>query len=354
MTTGPSPATPAAAMVAGPHTSPASGPRPGGKVPLDGASRRVLDLMAASGRRPLEEGTAEDARALAPARIALNGEGPAMADVRDRTVPADDGHPVPVRVFVPARELRGIAVYLHGGAWIVGSIAESDTLARRLAADSGYVVVAVDYRLAPEHTYPAAVQDTDAVVQWAAEQRSALGLGAEAPLVLIGDSAGGNLATVAARRARDRGAPEIALQVLVYPVTDADTGTGSYLDPDNQLLVTRSAMEWAWDRYVPDVAMRRLPDVSPLLADDLAGMPPTLLLAARYDPMYDEGLAYAGRLRDAGVEVEHIEHPDQMHGFLTMLALPASAVAIGQVVAALDRVAACPGCAGESQTRSSR
>jgi acetyl esterase len=290
---------------------------------------------------------------LGPTRIALNGQGPAMADVRDLTIPAEDGHPVPVRVFVPDQEPRGIAVYLHGGAWVIGSIAESDTLARRVAAGSGYVVVVVDYRLAPEHTYPAAVHDTDAVVRWAAQQRQAHGLGADAPLVLIGDSAGGNLATVAARRARDGGGPDIALQVLVYPVTNADTATGSYVDPDNQLLVTRNAMVWAWDRYVPDVAMRRLPDVSPLLTEDLAGMPPTVLLAARYDPLYDEGLAYAQRLRAAGVEVDYLEHPDQMHGFFTMLNLPASAVAIDQVIAALDKIGADPVLPVAAETRSS-
>ncbi|MBB3675840.1 alpha/beta hydrolase [Modestobacter versicolor] len=313
------------------------------RPPLDPASRQVLDLLAASGRRPLEEGTAEDARALAPARIALNGEGPAMADVRDLTVPADDGHAVPVRVFVPEQPPRGTAVYLHGGAWVVGSIAESDTFARRLAAASGYVVVAVDYRLAPEHPHPAAVLDTDAVVRWAAEQREAHGLEADAPLVLLGDSAGGNLATVAARRARDQGGPGIAMQVLVYPVADADTATASYLDPANQLLVSRSAMEWAWDQYVPDAAARRLPDVSPLQTEDLAGMPPTVLITAGYDPLLDEGLAYARRLRDAGVEVDLLEHPDQMHGFVTMLALPGSAVAMDQIVAELERAADATG-----------
>ena len=323
------------------------------RVPLDQASRRALELLAASGRRPLEQGTAEDARALAPARIALTGDGPAMADVRDQVIPAADGHPVPVRVFVPEQALRGIAVYVHGGAWVIGSIAESATLIRRLAAGSGYVVVAVDYRLAPEHPYPAALLDTDAVVRWAAQRRQAYALGADAPLVLIGDSAGGNLATVAARRARDRGGPDIALQVLVYPVTNADTATGSYLDPDNQLLVTRNAMVWAWDRYVPDAAMRRLPDVSPLLADDLAGMPPTVVIAAGYDPLHDEGLAYADRLRQAGVEVDHLEHPDQMHGFFTMLNLPASAVAIDQVIAALERIGAGPVSTGAAETRSS-
>jgi acetyl esterase len=324
------------------------------RVPLDPASRRVLEVMAASGRRPLEEGTAEEARALAPARIALNGEGPAMADVRDLAIPADDGHAVPVRVFVPEREPRGIAVYLHGGAWVLGSIAESDALARRLAAGSGYVVVAVDYRLAPEHTYPAAVHDADAVVRWAAQQRPAYGVAADAPLAVIGDSAGGNLATVAVRRARDRGGPGIALQVLVYPVTNADTATDSYVDPDNQLLVTRSAMVWAWDRYVPDEETRRHPDASPLLTEDLAGMPPTVLLAARYDPLYDEGLAYARRLRDAGVELDHLEHPDQMHGFFTMLNLPASAVAIDQVVAALDRTAGGAVSTAAADTRGAR
>ena len=133
----------------------------------------------------------------------------------------------------------------------------------------------------------------------------------------------------------------------------ADTATDSYLDPANQLLVTRNAMVWAWDRYVPDVATRRLPDVSPLVTDDLAAMPPTVLLAARYDPMYDEGLAYAGRLREAGVDVGLLEHPDQMHGFFTMLNLPASAVAIDQVVAALDRVAADRASNPAAETRSS-
>ena len=195
-------------------------------------------------------------------------------------------------------------------------------------------MVLVAYRLAPKHRYPVATADAYAALEWTAANLQRIA-GGEVPLFVAGDSAGGNLSAVVAVRARDRKGPEIALQILIYPVTDADFDRPSYTDPENALLLTREAMIWFWDHYVPDPARRAEPDASPLQTADLSGLPPAVVLTAEYDVLRDEGEAYAQRLADAGVPVDLRRYPGQMHGFFILQMLPGSELGYQQVVKAI-------------------
>ncbi len=241
---------------------------------------------------------------------------------------------MPLRVLTPIERPAGVIVYYHGGGWVIGSIDEADTVARKLAERTSCAVVLAGYRLAPEHRYPVAVEDSWAALEWTGERLDGLA-GAGAPLFVAGDSAGGNLAAVMALRARDRGGPPLAAQILIYPVTDADFDRPSYTDPANQVLLTREAMTWFWDHYAPDPARRAEADASPLRADDLSGLPPAVVLTAEHDVLRDEGEAYAERLREAGVAVNVMRHEGQMHGFFTLLLLPGSERGFQQVVKAV-------------------
>jgi acetyl esterase len=301
---------------------------------VDVATTMLLQQMAASGGKPLHESTPEEARALGEAIAALAGPAPEMARVEDHRVATPDGD-VPVRVLVPLQPTRGVIVYYHGGGWVIGRIDEFDTMARKLAERTSCAVVLVEYRLAPEHRYPAAVDDSYAALVWVGEHLAEIGGSEDAPLIVAGDSAGGNLAAVMALRARDQGGPPIALQVLIYPVTDADFDRPSYIDPDNQLLLTRDAMLWFWDHYIPDPSRRSEPDASPLQAADLSGLPPAVVLTAEHDVLRDEGEAYAERLSAAGVPVDFKRHTGQTHAFFTLLMLPGSERGFQQVVKAV-------------------
>ncbi|MPY92194.1 MAG: alpha/beta hydrolase fold domain-containing protein [Acidimicrobiia bacterium] len=301
---------------------------------VDSATRAILDQMASAGGRPLHESTPEEARALGQAIAAMAGPAPKMASSEDHQLPVA-GSTIPVRVLVPPQGARGVIVYLHGGGWVIGSIDEYDTMARKLAERTSCAVVLVGYRLAPEHPYPTAVDDSYAAVEWAAAHLEEITGRSDAPLIVAGDSAGGNLAAVMARRARDRNGPEVALQVLIYPVTDADVETPSYVDPENQLLLTRDAMVWFWDHYAPDASRRTEPDASPLRAESLAGLPPAVVITAEHDVLRDEGEAYAHRLEEAGVPVDFKRHDRQAHGFFTILLLPGSERGFQQVVKAV-------------------
>jgi acetyl esterase len=303
-------------------------------VALDLATRAILDQLATAGGKPLHEGTPEEARALGKAFAELAGPAPAMARADDHDVPVPGGV-IPVRVLVPTQVARGVIVYFHGGGWVIGSVDEFDTMARKLAERTSCAVVLVDYRLAPEHRYPTAVDDSYAALEWTAARLTEITGRDDVPLIVAGDSAGGNLAAVMALRARDAGGPRIALQVLIYPVTDADFDRPSYVDPENQLILTRDAMVWFWDHYAPGADRRAEPDASPLRAGDLAGLPPAVVMTAEYDVLRDEGEAYADRLKDAGVPVEFKRHAGQMHGFFTFLLLPGSERGFQQVVKAV-------------------
>lgn len=302
---------------------------------LDHATGRILEELAASGGKPLHESTPDEARQLSASLAAMAGPAPRMARADDLTVSAADGHEIPIRVLVPPQGARGVIVYFHGGGWVIGTIDEFDTMARKLAERTSCAVVLVEYRLAPEHRYPTAVDDSYAALTWVGEHLADVAGRDDVPLIVAGDSAGGNLAAVMAQRARDRGGPAIALQVLIYPVVDADFDRPSYTDADNQLLLTRDAMVWFWDHYAPDAAARHEPDASPLRAASLAGLAPAVVLTAEHDVLRDEGEEYAEQLRAAGVTVDARRHAGQTHGFFTILLLPGSERGFQHVVKAV-------------------
>ena len=300
---------------------------------LDSATARFLEQMAEGHAKPLHQCTPVEARAAFAKLAELAGPAPAMERVEERTVEGPDGQ-ARLRILVPIQNPRGVLVYYHGGGWVLGSIDEYDTVARKLAERTSCAVVLVEYRLAPEHRYPAAVDDSYAALKWAEKHLSDIA-GQKVPLIVAGDSAGGNLAAVTAIRARDRGGPPIALQVLIYPVTDADFDRPSYTDPENGLLLTRDGMIWFWDHYLPESSRRTEPDASPLHAENLSELPPAIVLTAEHDVLRDEGEAYAARLQEANVPTDLQRYAGQMHGFFTLLMLPGSELGFQQVVKAV-------------------
>jgi acetyl esterase len=242
---------------------------------------------------------------------------------------------VPLRIYRPlsadGRRPLAAVVYLHGGGWVTCDLDTHDRLCRTLANRSGAAVIAVDYRRAPEHPFPAAVDDGLAALDWTRAHAADLGVDL-ARLAVAGDSAGGNLAAVIARRDRDGGgAPPLALQVLLLPVTDAAMDTPSYTENADGFYLTHAAMRWYWDHYLGGADPLH-PDASPLRASDLRGLPPALVVTAEYDPLRDEGEAYAERLRTAGVRVRFRRYEGMVHGFIRWGA------AVDAATAALDEV----------------
>jgi acetyl esterase len=255
-----------------------------------------------------------------------------------------------VRVYRPAEQPAGVIVYYHGGGWVLGSIEDSDALSRHLAQRTGCTVMSVGYRLAPAFRYPTAVEDSWAALVWADQHITELA-GGRVPLIVAGDSAGGNLAAVVARRsAQDHDAADpslqVALQILVYPVTDCDLECLSYTDPANQLMLTAESMAWFWDHYAPDALARQHPDAAPLRAPVLSGLPPAVVMTAEHDVLRDEGELYATRLMKAGVPVRFRRFDGQMHGFFGMVGILPGADAGLDYVA--DAVAAQLGVEGRT------
>ena len=300
---------------------------------LDNATARFLEQMAEGNGKPLHECTPDEARVFGSMLAELAGPAPEMERVEGRTIQGRDGEAT-LRILVPIKNPSGVLVYYHGGGWVTGSIDESDTVARKLAERTSCAVVLVEYRLAPEHRYPTAVNDSYAALEWVGNHLPDIA-GQEVPLIVAGESAGGNLAAVMAIRARDRSGPHIALQVLIYPATDADFDRPSYSDPENQLMVTRDAVIWCWDHYLPDSSRRTEPDASPLHTENLSGLPPAVILTAEHDVLRDEGEAYAARLQEANVPTELQRYIGQMHGFFTLLMLPGSELGFQQIVRAV-------------------
>jgi acetyl esterase len=240
---------------------------------------------------------------------------PPVAEAEDRVVVVRDGTEIGARLYGSGNGSPHLLVYLHGGGWVIGGLDTVDALCRTLALRAETRVLSVDYRLAPEHRYPVAVEDAFDALGAAADL-----LGPGGRLSVAGDSAGGNLAAVCAQKARDEGGPELALQVLVYPVTDGDLDTASYREfggPDAWL--SRVEMAWYWDHYLPDHGRRTEPAASPLRADDLRGLPPALVVLAGHDPLHDEGAAYAERLARSGVPTDVVEYGDMVHSFFPMV-----------------------------------
>ncbi len=242
-----------------------------------------------------------------------------MASVEDRSVPGPGGD-VAVRVYVPpaAESPSPVLCWMHGGGWIMGSLDTADITARSITARVGCTTVSVGYRLAPEHPFPAAVEDCHAVVAWVVAHAEEIG--ADAGRVAVGgDSTGGNLAAVTALVARDRGGPDLCFQLLVYPVTDFDFATASMLDNAEGWFLTRDAVRSFADHYV-DRSDRANPYAAPLRASDLGGLPPALVITADLDPLRDEGEAYGWRLKEAGVPTAVSRYDGMIHGFYSMTA----------------------------------
>ena len=284
---------------------------------LDPEAQAYLDATAALGLPPIsQQGHLEARRVTIERASALSGEPEPLARVEDRSLPGPEGQ-VPVRIYAAAvgRPLP-VAVFFHGGGWVTGNLDTHDGACRGLAARSGAMVVAVDFRSAPEHRFPAAVDDSWAVLEWLAERGAEIGAD-PSRIAVVGDSAGGNLAAVVALRARERGGPRIAAQVLVYPVLDFDLETGSYLEKANGYGLTRESMRWYWEQYVAGADPLH-PEASPLRATEHSGLPPALIITCEHDPLRDEGIAYAERLAGAGVPVEHVDEQGMIHGYFRM------------------------------------
>lgn len=244
---------------------------------------------------------------------------PVVGSVEDREIPGPPGAPpVPVRVYRPepddAAGERPVVVFFHGGGWVICDLDSHDHSARRVCRDAGAVVVSVDYRLAPEAPFPAAVDDAYAALCWVADHARELGAD-PAALTVMGDSAGGNLAAVVAQIARDEGGPAVARQVLVYPATDARQKSGSFDANAEGYFLTAAHCVWFREQYLGADGDPAHPRVSPLLADDLAGLPAAHIVTAGCDPLCDEGRAYGKALRDAGVAVTEGHFPGMFHGF---------------------------------------
>ena len=289
---------------------------------------------------PAHEVPVEEARAAHSAETArLCGPGEPVAEVRELRVPAAGGE-VPVRVFRPAADgTPGVVTFLHGGGWLMGTIESYDTPLRALANASGAIVAAVDYRLSPEHRFPAALDDCLAAIRWLAAHAGELG-GDAARLALAGDSAGGNLAAVCARRLRSE--LPLRAQALIYPVTDAALNTPSYREFSERHGLSAASMRRFWHLYL-DGADGSDPDASPLRATDLSGVAPAYVLTAEVDVLRDEGEAYAAALRDAGVPTELVRWPGTIHGFFRWLAISAAAREAVDAVGAALRDALEPG-----------
>jgi len=285
---------------------------------LDPEARALLETMDGQ-IVPIETLDPVEARnsRVEPMKL-LAGAPEALGRVEELSIPRLGGD-VPVRIYADQRGgTRHALVYFHGGGFVFGNLDTHDAVCRALAKESDAIVISVDYRLSPEHKFPAALQDAHVATNWIADNAERLGIDAHR-IAIGGDSAGGNLATVTALRCRDAGGPALALQVLLYPVTDCSSfETVSHREFGEDYALTRAAMKWFTGHYLSSADLASNPEVSPLLASDLRRLPPALVITAEFDPLRDEGETYAHRLQQAGVPVTLSRYPGMIHGFVSM------------------------------------
>jgi acetyl esterase len=281
---------------------------------LDPDAARFLARLKAAGLPPIDKIPLQQARLVSASTVVTADP---LRHVEDRTI-ISDGRPLKLRIYRPdaAPSPLPAIVFFHGGGWVFGSLDSHDGLCRRLCRLSRSAVISVDYRLAPENPFPAAVHDAEAAVRWVSTSTDSLGFDATR-LVVCGDSAGANLATVAARRLL--GTVNVAAQILWYPVASFFLETPSYLENSEGYFLSRDEMSWFSSQYLPSPEDGQNPDAAPLFAPDLTGMPRTYLLTAGYDPLRDDGRAYAKRLIEAGVSVHFTERSGLIHGFMRRL-----------------------------------
>jgi acetyl esterase len=291
-------------------------------VTLDPDAAAVFKAFQEAGRPPYETVSPAEARELyLKGRVVSNPEPPELKSVKPLAIPAPQGS-IPARVYTPTRlrEANGLApclVFFHGGGWVIGDLDSHDVVCRKLADEGQLIVISVDYRLAPEHKFPAAVDDAITATTWIAENSRQLGID-PARLSVGGDSAGGNLAAVVAISARDGNGPAIAGQVLIYPAIDFALTHPSHSEPETSILLTHSVIRWFRDHYLNGTADVHDWRASPARANTLIGLPPAYVLTAGADPLRDEGDEYAKRLKEAGIPVTYRSFPGQFHGFFTM------------------------------------
>jgi acetyl esterase len=289
---------------------------------LDPDAAAVFKAFQEAGRPPYETVSPAEARELyLKGRVVSNPEPPELEKVEPLSIPAPRGS-IPARVYTPKtlRNAGGLApalVFFHGGGWVIGDLDSHDVVCRKLADEGQLIVISVDYRLAPEHKFPAAVDDSIAATTWIAENAKQLGID-PSRLMVGGDSAGGNLAAVVAIAARDGNGPAIAGQVLIYPAIDFAMTHPSHSEPETSILLTHSVIRWFRDHYLNGAADVHDWRASPARARTLIGLPPAYVLTAGADPLRDEGDEYAKQLKEAGVPVTHRTFPGQFHGFFTM------------------------------------
>lgn len=287
---------------------------------LDSAVKALLAMAEQSGVPPLNEVPVDVARAQYLATLkTLGGVPNRIGDVSDRTIPGSDSS-IPVRIYRPETTLTTVPalVFFHGGGWVIGDLESHDNVCRSLCRYSNCIIVAVDYRLAPEHKFPAAVDDAIAATQWVVDNAAELGV-AKNRIAVGGDSAGGNMAAVVAQQAKLNSGPDLQFQLLVYPVIDMSLSSPSMQEFADGYRLTRPLMEWFVGHYLDDYD-RDKNDVraSPILARELSGLPPALVVTAGFDPLRDEGKAYADKLQASGVATEYRCYDGMIHGFLTM------------------------------------
>jgi acetyl esterase len=305
-------------------------------MPLDPIVEGMLKAMAELGMPPISSLQPQEAR---DRMAAMRAQRPAAPDEPGVTKEDLTLGGVAARRYAPEGGHTGSVVYYHGGGWVLGTLDDFEGVAARLASTSGAQVFSVDYRLAPEAPFPAAADDAYAALVAVAQRDDA------GAITVIGDSAGGNLAAVAALEARDKGGPSIALQVLVYPATDAagtpadypsleENGSGEYM-------IAAKDMDWFYGHYAPEAPSRTDARLSPIRAADLSGLPPAVVLVSGYDPLRDEGIAYAKKLEEAGVEVELRRYDSMIHGFFGMLGIiPTADEAVAAVGESIKSAAA--------------
>ena len=283
---------------------------------LDPDARMLLDQLSGF-VQPFNELGVEGARAAIAALAAGAGDPEPIHGVEDRRIPGPGGD-IPIRIYTPEGDgPLPLLVFFHGGGWVIGSIATHDGLCRQLANAAGCIVVSVDYRLAPEHAFPAAAEDAYAATRWVGENAGTIG-GDATRIAVGGDSAGGNLTAVVALMARDRGGPRLVFQLLVYPVTDAPSDNASYRENGKDYFLTTAQMEWFWRLYVGSAPNLDDPYLCPLRAKNLDRLPPALVVTAEHDPLRDEGEAFARRLDEAGVAARAKRYAGVFHGFFAM------------------------------------
>jgi acetyl esterase len=290
---------------------------------LDRDAQAILDVIAASGEPHLSTLSVDAARERMRAVLIAKGQPLALRSVQDVSVPTPSGA-LRVRLYRPVQGCLPVALFLHGGGWTVNDVDTHDELCRRLAKRSGWLLASLEYRKAPQHKHPAPLTDAYMTYRWLLDNAESIGCDPSRRAV-VGESSGGTIAANLTVLVRDLGAPMPTYQVLAYPVTDSFDRWPSYAERGTGYILDRRLMQWYFGHCLPAGSPAENPYFIPLATEDLSGLPPTLMLTAEFDPLRDEGIAYAKRLTEAGVAVEHVHASEQMHGFLLLGKVVASA-----------------------------